>query len=831
MFRTIKIKASAKNTLQVLLVLSLLFMSRTTHAQQGGGNQKIGILIGSVVDSATNKALDYVSVKLFSVKDSLLKAGVYSNEKGIIKLDEIPLGLYYIKISFATYETEIIPNIAFTMDKPSRDIGQISLHKDEAVTQDLKEMQVTGKQDLLLNNIDKRVYNVGEDLSVRGGTANDILNNVPSVEIDQEGKISLRGDGNVTILIDGRPSSLSGSNGKSLLDALPANSIERIEIVTNPSAKYDPDGTSGIINIVLKKNKLKGINGNVALSAGTGNVYNGSAALSVRNAKTNIYGTYSYRYYEGFRDYESHLVRQIGDSSFTLDQNRAGTDLMINHTAKVGSDFYIRDRNTLGIAFTGNFGNRERTGDLNNLLYDSAEVLNRYWVRGSSDPSQNQNFDINLNYKNDFKADRGSFTIDLTQSVGNEKIYGYYEEDYVTLHGADDPSTSLMQQLANTENNRVSTIQTDLIRILPKSIKVEAGAKTIVRHSGINTNSSTRDNATNTYFSDTLSNFQYQYDEQIYSLYGNFAQQIKKFKYQGGLRLEHALQLPQLAGSTESFRNEYSNIFPSAFLKYELKADQELSLSYSRRINRPTSENLNPFTSYADPYNLRKGNPALKPEYINSFDLGYSLNKKKVTLTVSAFFRQTTSVISRVKNFYDNGATAVTYGNIDNSISMGPEVVFTYKPFPWMRNTLSGNGNSIKYTDDTPGFNWNNSGFFWNMKYAGSFDFWKKTATLQVNARYNSPIITAQGRVQPRASVDLSGDKTFKEGKWTVGFRLTDVFNTQEFRLEVDQPNSYQTSRFKQNTRRFYVNISYKFGKYDIKKIKPVTDGGGGGDF
>ncbi len=277
-------------------------------------------------------------------------------------------------------------------------------------------------------------------------------------------------------------------------------------------------------------------------------------------------------------------------------------------------------------------------------------------------------------------------------------------------------------------------------------------------------------------------------------------------------------------------KNKYFSIFPSAFLKYDISKESELSLSYSRRINRPTSENLNPFTSYADPYNLRLGNPALKPEYINSFDFGYSLNKKKFNITASVFYRQTKSVISRVKQFYDNGASSVSYANLDNSVSFGPEIVFVYRPFPWMKNMLSGNGNNIKFTDDTPGSNWNNSGFFWSVKYAGTFEFWKKTATLQVNARYNSPVVTAQGIFQPRASADLSGDKTLKDGKWTIGFRLTDVFDTQEFRFQVIQPGATQQAGFKQNTRRFYLNVSYKFGKYDIKKAK-VNGEGGGFDF
>jgi outer membrane receptor protein involved in Fe transport len=204
---------------------------------------------------------------------------------------------------------------------------------------------------------------------------NDVLNNIPSVEVDQDGKISLRGDGNVTILIDGRPSTLSAG----LLEAIPANSIERIEIVTNPSAKYDPDGTSGIINIVLKKNKLKGINGNVALSAGSGDVYNGATSLSVRNSKFNIYGTYAFRHYEGFRNNENQLELLLPEDVFRLDQIRVGADFRQTHTAKFGTDFYLKDRNTLGFSLSGNVGDRERTGTLNNEQTNGDAILLNTW--------------------------------------------------------------------------------------------------------------------------------------------------------------------------------------------------------------------------------------------------------------------------------------------------------------------------------------------------------------------------------------------------------------------------------------------------------------------
>lgn len=815
------------------ILFVLLFVTTFANAQPPkgmGGGPKIGIMMGVVTDSVTKKPIDYASVRLLSIVDSLTVMQIYTDEKGIFNMEQIPTGKYFVKITYFGYTNEIISDIVFTNEIPSLDLGTIKMNPEKSTT--LEEVNVVAKQELLTTSLDKKVYNVGEDLSVKGGTVNDILNNVPSIEIDQDGKISLRGDGNVTILIDGRPSSISGGNGKSLLDALPAGSVERIEIVNNPSAKYDPDGTSGIINIVLKKNKLRGVNGNVTLSAGTGNTYNGTASLSLRNAKVNLYGTYAYRYYEGERNNEGYIRRTVGDSIFRLNQDRIGTDLNMTHTARIGADFYLKARNTFGFAMTGNFTERERTGNLVNQQFDQTQDLQRLWNRKSSDPSNNQSGDLNLNYKWDFKADKGNLTFDLTQSLGKDNTKGFYDEFYSINNELPDYTPSLSQQLNSKEKNNVTTFQTDYVYLMPKSMRIESGAKAIIRNSGVDTYSETRNNATNEYEQDTLANFVYEYNEQIYSTYGNFAQQIKKFKYQGGLRIEQALQAPALVSQNKSFRNEYFNIFPSAYVSYKLGKTNDITLGYSRRINRPSSENLNPFTSYADPFNLRRGNPSLKPEYINSFDLGYTQNFKKVNLTANVYYRQTTDVIQRVKEFYETGATAVTYANIDESKSLGTELVLVYKPFPWMRNVFSLNGNQIQYTDNTTGSDWNNSGFNWGVKYAGSYDFWKKTATIQVNARYNAPITTAQGIVQPRASVDLSGDKTLK-GNWTVGFRLSDVFNTQEFRLEVEQPNVFQYARFKQNTRRFYINISYKFGKYDVSKKSKVQQesGGGGGDF
>ena len=790
---------------------------------------KIGILTGVIQDSASKKPIDYASVRLLSAIDSATVGQIYSDEKGAFKLELIPTGKYFVKITFFGYSNEIIKDLVFSNEIPGRDLGIIKMNLENATS--LEQIDVVARQELMTSGLDKKVYNVGEDLSVKGGTVNDILNNIPSIEVDNDGKVSLRGDGNVTILIDGRPSSLTGGNGKSMLDALPAGSIERIEIVNNPSAKYDPDGTSGIINIVLKKNKLRGINGNFLISGSTGTSLNGTASLSVRNAKMNIFGTYAYRYYSGDRNRFGYFLNTVGDSVYKLNQDRLGTDLSNTNTARFGADFYLKPRHTLGFTVTANFDKRERTGTVVNTQTLNVLMPIRAWERASSDPISSQNADLNLNYKFDFKEDKGFFTADVTQSTGKNNANGYYDESYFTENGLPIDYQDLLQQLESNDNNRVTTIQSDFTRILGKGMKIESGLKAIVRQSTVKTHSETYNYSNNIYEADTLSNFSYQYDEQVVSGYGNFSQQFKKFRYQVGLRVEEAMQAPNLISQNQSFKNTYFNVFPSGFMKYTVSKTVELSLGYSKRINRPTGENLNPFSNYSDPYNLMKGNPALRPEYINSFDFGATHNLKKVNFSGNLYYRQTSNVIQRVKLFYDDGTSVATFANIDQSQNLGAELTFTYKPTSWMRNIFSLNGNKIQYTDNTTGIDWNNSGFNWSVKYAGTFDFWKKTASIQVNARYNSPIFTAQGKAEPRASVDLSGEKNLKGGKWAVGFRLADVFNTQEFRFEVQQNDNFQFGRFKQNTRRFYLNASYKFGKYEVSKKSKITPENGGGDF
>ena len=787
------------------------------------GFAQTGEVQGTILDSE-NKALNFAEVLALNIGDSSVLSGAITFADGTFKIPDLPVGKVLVKFIHADHLTQF--RSTMILENQISELGTIQLEKDMSI--DLDEVIATGSLDDLKAGIDKKVYSVEQDISVRGGSANDVLNNIPSIDVDQDGNISLRGDGNVTILINGRPSALTGGNGQSLLDALPANSIARIEVVTNPSAKYDPDGTSGIINIVLKKNRKRGINGVVSGTAATGNLYDATLGLSYRNKGTNLYLNYSFNYYEGYRNYNSDLTQQFGtDSSNYFDQDREGTDLKMSNTLVLGADFELDSNNTIGFSLTGSLVTRKRQGLLVNKLYDQENDLFRYWTRRSFDPIQSKNGDFNINHTYKFK--QGKWSSNATQSFGDRFIVGLYGERIYALDGSSFEG-GVSQELFNNTNNRITTIQSDFEYIFEKiKARMEAGAKAIFRNENISTYSRQYDSISNSYIPDTLSDFDYIYDEQIYSVYGIFGQQLGKFSYQGGIRGEFAKQIPNLISTGEKYNNSYMNLFPSAHVKYKPKKEVEFSVSYSRRINRAKSHQLNPFASYADPFNIRRGNPALQPEYINSFDLGYSLTKKKVIFSTGVYHRRTVDVINRVKEYYSNNASVVTYANIDKSESTGLETIFIYKPAKWWRNTLSFNGNYIDYTNTDTTVNWNNSGFNWGAKLATSIDFWKRTATIQLNGRYSAPRVTPQGIILPRSWVDISFEKQLFNRKLSIGARVTDIFNTKGFFIDLEQDRISQNVEYKWLTRRFFITASYRFGKQDIKlKSRSSNDGGDG---
>lgn len=805
-------------------LIFILFIVPTTLFSQT-------ILSGEVFDSITNQPIEYASFRLFSVKDSTLKQGAYTDIKGKFIIENVANGSYYGIIGFSGFEDRIIHSINI-VGQPVFSTGKIALKTINI--KNIEELVIEGKLEVLSAGIDKKVYNVDQDISSRGAGADEVLNNIPSITLDEEGRVTLRGEGSVTILIDGQPSTLTGAGGN-FLSSIPASSIERIEVVTNPSAKYDPDGTSGIINIVLKKNKLRGIYGQVSASGGLpGHDHKLNAALSYRNDKINVYGTYAFNYMEGFRNNFSEIDRKFNDSSYMkINQSRLGTHLRRGHIGRVGLDWYINNNNTFGFSANAQISNEIRTGDQDNTQYiSSTEVANQF-NRKSTEPTDRKGIDLNMYYNHNLKDNSGKFSSSVNYSLSNKLDKGIFEQDYSIFNGTSSTLNPIRQNQSADVDNGIFTIQSDFEKVVKKiNARYEVGAKAILSNEFLNSTSSSYDYTAQEFLADTFSVYQFRYNESVYSVYGVFGQELGKFKYQIGLRGEYVSQDPRLLSMNQSFKKEYYQLYPSGHIRYNVAKNGEINFGYSRRINRPQSYNLNPFAIYSDPYNLRMGNPNLKPEYIHSFDLGYSQTFKIMSLTGSIYYRHTTDVITRVKIVIDNTTGAVTMANLSKSQTLGGELVFQIRPKPWWRNTLSFNGNYIDYTNKSTGVNLNNKGFNWGIKYTGSADFWKKTATVQLNATYNAPRVTPQGTIYLWNFVDISIQKSFFNKKFTVGLKLADVFNTKRFKMEIDQPELTQVSKFDFQTRRIYLTFTYKFGRFESSQRQMQREmDSGGGDF
>lgn len=799
---------------------------------------KLSLCQGEVmltVVNQLNEPIEFANFRLFSSQDSSLVQGAYSDAEGKIVLKQISFGQYYAVLSFFNYENDTIEDIHLIERNATINIGQIQIK--EMKSRELDGVTITGKRERLSErSIAKRTYNVEKDMTGSGGgSVEDVLRNIPSVEVDNEGNVSLRGNGSVTILIDGRPSVLS-SSGSGALSGIPASAIEKVEIVTNPSAKYNPDGTAGIINIILKKQKLKGFNLNTQFTAASYNLYNGSLNFNYRNSKLNFFASYSLRYREGERNSFSDRTSIYDDTTEFLQQNRLGTDFRRSHIAKIGTDFFLNKYQTLGISISGAYTDRKREGKQHNELSFNNQ-LNRYWNRYLTAPRTRKSLDINANYKLDFRDKKGNLTIAVTESIGDENNYNHSEEYY--FYPNDDPffKPYWFQNQNEAENKNKLTISTDLVRNINENIKYQAGIQAIIHRELSDNYLEELDTTSGVVAADLNSNNIFDLHEKIFSAYGTFGQIVNNwFEYQVGLRLEQALVTPILITTGATFKNNYFSFFPSAHFSFGTDITGKIYTSYSRRINRPRPWNLNPFTMRRDPRNLRRGNPNLKPEYINSYELGYQKNWVGLSLTGSIYFKETTDKIQRVRQFYDNQISISTFQNINKSYDYGAEFIISYQPFPWWNNMISANAYERRLKANIDGTVLNNKGISWDVKLNTTFSFFKNTTAIQINAKYYSKRYDVQGYYQFQPGVDVGITRTLLDKNLTIGVRMSDIFNQRSFYFEAIDNGQIQHSKFKWTSRRLYVTVSYKFGNLRMRnenkdlrlKIKESQEENGG---
>ena len=786
----------------IILTSNILF-SQPGERQGMGGDFK-GEVSGQIIENKSSKPIEYASISLFRLRDTTLVTGTISDAKGYFKMTDVPGGKYILRvdfIGFKRYSTEIMVNPR----TPSVNTGAIKL---EPYTQQLGEVTVADQKPLVEFSLDKKIINVEQNIVADGGSATDILRNTPAVSVDMDGNVSLRGSTNVKILIDGKPSTLS-SNPADALEQIPASSIQSIEIITNPSAKYDPEGMTGILNIITKKEKRSGINGLASVNYGTWNKYGASVNLNYRINKINLFAGYDFRSEErnGYRSHIREMIQNDTSTYYTIfsDTQRE----ILSNSLRGGFDFEFNPKNTITLSANYRNGGHPGFSDGSYVIKDyNYNLISDYSRDEISEKDDNISTDFSFNYKKKFNRPIQELSFDAYYSLGNNEDIENYDEVY--NYPAE---TKGLNQKSETFSNRSNIVlQSDYIHPLTETMKLESGLKATFREMDTDYKFYDFDTLAADYFTTNLSNH-FIYNDEVYAAYGIVSGSIKKFTVQGGLRFEHSIIKGNQTTTNEKFSIPYYDFFPSVHTTYSLPAENKVQLSYSRRINRPRERSLNPFIDASDPLTLRTGNPQLKPEYINSYELSHIKDWKKVSFTSSIFYKNIENIISmyRITNDTLQGIL-VTPINANSGNSYGLDFIITWQPvkavrmsadFSYYNTSINGNYEDNDLTNDI---------YSYDGKYNATIML-PKDISMQVNFRLSGPSVMPQSIRQGFWTADAALRKDFFSKKLSVSFRISDIFNTMYFRNKTREPNLIADMEFKRETRVAYLTLSYRINE------------------
>ena len=793
-------------------------------------------LYGKIVDMVSDHGIDAVSVQLYGGKnyDSLVNA-MFTKPNGDFRFENLPKAdsfkLIITAVGYASQEQIVAFNAGREGQSLQVDLGNLNLQQD---VQTLSGVTVTAQRPGLVMGIDRRVFNVDQSLTATGGTAVDVMKNIPSVAVDVDGNVTVR-NSSPQIFVDGRPTILT-------LDQIPASDIERVELITNPSAKFDAASTGGIINVILKRNKRGGLNGIASIGAGHPDILNGNLSLNLRQNKFNFFVTGSYNQSGG--ETERETLRQNKENGVTdnyFNQFSINDRSRRFRSVRAGIDFFADNRNTFSITqgmVKGNFENEE---EQEQEFLNSSRVLQQYGTRNSDSKSEFERYNTQFNYKHNFPEQGKELTANINYNYGsgenNSDIVNQFYNPDGTLAG----NPSLVRNRGSNDNNQV-TFQADFADPMGDDTKFEMGVRSYINNYKNQFLSSSVDNGTETLL--PLSN-NIEYKEVVNALYFTYSNKIKTFSYQAGLRAEHSKFDGKLLDTDKSFGYTYPDnfdrlfdaLFPSLFLTKELSDQAEMQVNYSRRIRRPNFWNLNPFVDINDPLNISRGNPELRPEFTNSFEVNYNKQYgQSNNMLASIYYRNTTGDITRFSDTISTqeyqqlqeagiepNAILNTFINANSMNRLGAEYTLQHKFSERFDITPTINGEYQMVDAGIDGVDLSNEGFNWEAKLIMNYKITTEQPSLfnnfstQLIGEYESPRIEPQGRQLPEYSVDLAFRKDFlKDKKASLTFSINDVFWTDRDGSIYDTPNFYQESS-RRNLRTFRLNFSYKFGNSDFR--------------
>jgi outer membrane receptor protein involved in Fe transport len=819
-------------TTKVLLFALAFCMITVKIFAQNTGEGKIS---GKIIEAETNQAVPFAAAILLDKKTKATVKIAQTDVDGNFILTNLPKGVYTFKASYVGFQTMVRDSVSISDAVKAVDFGTIKMKPAKGNL--LSEVKVTAPKTTMQLGIDKKVFSVDQSLVSEGGSASDLLQNVPSVQTDIEGNVSLRGSAGVKVLIDGKPSLIAGGNVAQILQSIPASSIESVELITNPSAKYDAEGQSGIINIVLKKNKKLGFNGSLALSAGNRDNYNGNTSLSFQNSKINLYGNYGYRYGNrlggGYNN-----IDYIDPNNPTIptgfaDQLSNSNDLNKSHNLKAGIDYYLAEKSVVSFSTGFNLRNEDENEFLNIDKLGAAKNPLELSRRRNLENGDGKSVDLNLDFSQKFKKPKEELTANFGFSQGDNDSFQIYNTNIYNTNGTTVNNLDI-QQTDRSSFNRNYNAQLDYALPVGKSGKIEAGLRSQVRISESSTYADELSPVNGQFnFNYALSN-EFNNKDQVHAAYVNYQNQVNNFGYQVGLRAEDAALDTRLGAydinSNLNYipgRVAYTRIYPSVFLTQKLKGDHQLQLSYSRRVNRPRGWDTNPFLDVSNPLNYRQGNVNLLPEDVHAFEFSHSKFWKKFSLISSVYMRQTNDVIQRIRTEPDaNGITITTPQNLTRSINSGLELIGKFDLFKSWNFTANVNLYQSKI-EGVPAFGIvENSGFSYNTNLTNNFVL-PYGVTLQLRGEYRSREVMAQGIRKAMYGVD-AGAKYDLNKKASLSLNVRDVFASRKWQMQTTGSTSIvDFSRLFGGTQA-NLTFSYRFGKTDFsfKKTKKSDEQG-----
>ncbi|MDP5156967.1 MAG: TonB-dependent receptor family protein [Flaviramulus sp.] len=822
--------------LKIFLLLFLIFISIPLNAK----TDKNITIKGKVIDAETKQPLEYATISFFSYSQEKIVDGIITNINGDfnIKLEE---DIYDIKIEYISYKTITLTNKNITQNL---DLGIIEL---ELNIESLDAVEVVAERTSVEIKLDKKIYNIGKDLTTAGGTVSDALNNVPSVSVDIEGGISLRGNENVRILINGKPSAMAGFGDTNVLSQLPAEAIERVEVITSPSARYDAEGTAGILNIILRQKETLGFNGSINATVGNPDNLGLSTNINYRTEKFNLFSNVGFRYFDAPRndfndtEYFDRLVNGVvTEPEFErIREDEEITRLNRGYNASFGMEYFLTKKTSVTGSLFYRYGDDEDLGINNSDRFNGGSIIEQT-LRSEKQDENGGNFQVSLNYITKFNDEGHELTADFQFENGSEDQFTDINEDFIITNQIN-PEAFQQEKIFQVQDQNESLFQIDYILPIGENARFEAGYRGNFENQINDYTLEQEDIGTgNLFVNDTISNI-FDYTENVNALYTQYGTKFGKFSFLLGLRLENT----QLKGKIDSrlddaeleasfgfpidtdFDNNYLGLFPTLNLIYNLggsdsDSEESVTFGYNRRINRPRGWFVNPFPSRSSRTNVFQGNPNLSPAFSSAFDIGYLKRWDKLTLTTSIYYQHETDSFERVQ---ENTGLQTTDGidiirtipvNLSTNDRTGAEFGILYNPEKWLRLNSSFNFFQFETKGAFNGVDYSAKNTSWFARFSSKITL-PSNIDWQTNASYTGPNQNAQSEQKGIFSMDLAFSKEVFDKHLTISINARDVFNSRKRRSLTNTEffSRYNESQWRQ--RQINLSLMYRFNQQKQK--------------